>query len=129
MAMLIGIPDREPSDDQVEIPVTVVIEECTRRTPMVRLGIEASGRRSVGERAVAIVVIESIRAEAGDEDVGQTHVVGIADGHAMRVSAAQKSAGVRHFLKRSIRLLMVKPIWNGLVELARRPVQDLQNIE
>ena len=96
------------------------------RTPMMRLRIEPGGRGPVGEGAVAVVVIEPVGAEAGDEDVGQAPVVGVADGDAVRISAAHEAAGVGHFLERAIRLLMEEPIGNGLGELSRRRVADLQ---
>ena len=80
--------------DRVDVGqrVTVEIGDHTARGPGRVADPRGLGR--VGERAVAVVQIQPVGADVGDEDVGESVIVHVADGNALAVRILEQ-AGLR----------------------------------
>ena len=92
-------------DHEVEQAVVVVVEEGgAHREQVLRLLVEAGAGGHLAERAVAVVVVEHVRAGVGDEQVRPPVVVVVADRDAVRdveVPALELRLG-RDLLERAV---------------------------
>ncbi len=77
-------------DEQIELAVAVVVHKCAAGVPALAIAGDAGLLAHIGERAVAVVVVENILAEVGDEQIFEAVVVVVADADAL------SPAGVRH---------------------------------
>ena len=98
-----GVPGQVVADVEVEVAVAVEIGEGRRGRP-VAIAAQSGALGGVLERAVAPVVKQGIRPEAGDEQVGAAVVVVVAHRHAEAVAAAdpRRSRGGRRVLERAV---------------------------
>ena len=81
-------------DEQIETPVAVVVDEGAARIPARAFARHASLLADIGERAVAVVVIQNVLAEVGDEQIVPAVVVIVADANALSPSRV-RDAGLR----------------------------------
>jgi hypothetical protein len=56
-------------DEKIELAVAIVIDECTAGIPALTVGGNAGFGGDIGERAVAIVVVEDVFAEVSNEEI------------------------------------------------------------
>ncbi len=68
-------------DEEVDEAVVVVVAEGSAGGPSV-IDAKASGLRDVGEGAVTVIAVKNDATETGDEEVGPSVVIVIADGDA-----------------------------------------------
>ena len=66
-------------DEQIQVPVTVVVEEAAARAPDARRPGDARFLGHVRERAVAVVAVEDVPSPVGDEEIVEAVVVEVAD--------------------------------------------------
>ncbi len=66
-------------DEQIEVAVAVVVQKTAARTPAVFRSSDAGLLGHIGERAVAVVVVEDVAAKVGDEEIVEAVVVVVAD--------------------------------------------------
>ena len=71
-------------DEQIDAPVTVVVDERATGSPSRRAGREARGARDVLERAVAAIVIQHVLSVVGHREVDEAVVVVVAGTDARR---------------------------------------------
>src|SRR6185436_16911605 len=89
---LAGIEDGVVGDEEVEVPVAVVVEPGAARG-VVAAGTEQAGLfGDIGECAVAVVVEEEIARPTGDEEVVEAVVVVIGDGDSGGPDAAAQAS-------------------------------------
>src|SRR5205807_10532663 len=69
---------------------------------------EAAGTRGVDERSLAGVAKKMALADAGDENVGETVVVVIADGHAHSVKLDVESCAARYVRECAVAIVAVE---------------------
>ena len=79
------------SDEEIEIAVTVVVEEGAAGVPAGFRLEEASFGSDVGEGTVAVVAVEDVLTVVTDEEIVPTVVVVVADTAALSPSAACKT--------------------------------------
>ena len=84
-----GVEVQVAGDEQVQVPVTVVVQEAAPGAPPVRRTGDPRALRDVRERPVAVVVVEDALSPVGDEEVVVAVVVVVAD------AAALSPAGMR----------------------------------
>src|SRR5437899_8181213 len=82
--IVLGGPANIIADEKIEQAVAVVIKPQGRCAEALMFE-EAAGTRGVHESPFAGVAEETALADAGDENIGETVVVVIADGHAHSV--------------------------------------------
>ncbi len=88
-------------DEHVEIAIAVRVEEGGTRVPARRL--EADPRGDVLECAIALVPVQQVRAEYGDQDVGPAVVVIVRDEGALPPAALSADPGaIRDVLERPV---------------------------
>ena len=79
-------------DEEIEIAVAIVVDERGARAPP---GVaDAGGLGDVGERAVAVVAVQRLRAERGHEEIEVAVVVVVADRRAHAIGAGADAGGV-----------------------------------
>ena len=66
-------------DEKIEFAVAVVVDESTAGVPTLAIGRDASFFANVGERSIAVVVVEDIFAEIGNEEIFVAIIVVIAN--------------------------------------------------
>ena len=81
-------------DEQIELPVAIVVDEGAACVPARAFARHAGLLADVGERAVAVVVVQNILAEVGDEQIVPSVVVVVADANALS-PAGVRDAGLR----------------------------------
>jgi len=118
-------------DEEIELAVAIVIDECAAGIPALATGGDAGFFADVGESAVAIVVIENIFAEVGDEEIFEAIVVVVADADTLAPAVAT-DAGLRGDIGESAITIIFKEVgdWflakSGGLELA---TVDKENVE
>jgi len=70
-------------DEKIEVAVAIVVDESAASVPALARAGDTGFLADVGEGAVAVVVVENIFAEVGDEKIVETVVIVIADAHAL----------------------------------------------
>src|SRR5260370_2097123 len=70
-------------DEKIELAVAIVIDEGTAGIPALAFGGNAGFGGDIGERAVAIVVVEDVFAEVGNEEIVEAVVLVLADAHGL----------------------------------------------
>src|SRR5438477_10209454 len=85
---------------------------------------EAAGTRGVHERSLASVAKKMALADAGDENIGETVVVVIADGHAHSVELDVESCGAGDIGKGSVAIVAVEAK-SGTLALVTGPVHSI----
>src|SRR2546425_10566760 len=70
-------------DEEIEAAVAVVVHEGAAGVPALAIACDAGLGADVGEGAIAVVVVETVFAEVGDEEVVEAVVVVIADANAL----------------------------------------------
>ena len=117
------------TDEKIEVPVAVVVDEGTCRSPERALPIQSGRPRDIGERSIAIVSIDHIVNEIRDEDVLEAIVVVVGDGHRGRPTHALKSGASGDVDKRSIAVVLIEAVAGGLRRAFQPcPGQD-ENVE
>ena len=110
----------EAAEEQIEPAVVVVVEPDRARRPAGRGDARLLG--DVGERAVAVVVVQRAAAVRGDEDVGVAVVVVVGDGAAHAELRAAGDAGlVGDVGERAVAVVLVERVLERrlrLVEVA-----------
>src|SRR5204863_6851310 len=97
------IERREMSDEQIKVPVPVVVEEGCGGRPVrrrARRWIRAYARfgRRIDKGSVGLTEEQSIRpAIVGQIDIGQAVVIDVADGNAAVKAVSRKSGRIRDF--------------------------------
>ena len=81
-------------DEQIELPVAIVVDEGAASVPALAFARHASLLADIGERAVAVVVIQNVLAEVGDEQIVPAVVVVVADANALS-PARVRDSGLR----------------------------------
>ena len=90
ITVLLEAPVEVAGDEQVELPVVVVIEEARACAPATAL--DACAIRHVGKRSVAHVPVQGVAAEIGHIDILQAVVVVVTHGRAHPVLILRRSA-------------------------------------
>ena len=78
-----GVEVQVAGDEQVEVAVTVVVQEAAAGSPPLRRAGDTRLLRDVRERPVAVVVVEDVLSPVGDEQVVVAVVVVVADAAAL----------------------------------------------
>src|SRR5579862_1153614 len=105
---VIEIPDHVAGHNQIQASVVVVIHPGGARGPS-GAG-DACTSRYIGERPIAVIVIQSAVAIAGNEQVFVAIIVVVAHGNASRVAASGESSLLSHVFKRAVRFLMIESV-------------------
>ena len=95
-------------DEEIEIAVTIDIEERAARAP--QRGIGAARVRDFAEPATTRIPIQRVRSDVGDIQVDQAVVVVVARACAHPVLAMADARGSGHVLKRSISAVPEQPM-------------------
>ena len=104
----LGRPVNVVANQQVEIPVLVVIEPARAGGPLA-LVADAGFGGHIREGAVPVIVVKDGPAVAGDVKVGIAVVVVVAHGHALPVEALGAHTSLfRHVRKGPIAIVMIK---------------------
>jgi len=118
-------------DEEIEMAVAIVVHEGTAGVPALAGGGDAGFFADVGEGAVAIVVIENIFAEVGDEEIVETVVVVIADADALS-PAGVREAGFGGDIGESAVAIIFEEMRGGLLaggEAFEARAVDEKNVE
>ena len=81
-------------DEQIEVAVAIVVDEGAAGIPARAFARHASLLADVGESAVAVVVIQNVLAEVGDEQIVPSVVVVVADANTLS-PARVRDSGLR----------------------------------
>ncbi len=100
-------------DEQIEVAVAVVVDECAARVPARAFARHAGFLADIGESAVAVVVIENVLAEVGDEQIVPAIVVVVADANALS-PAGVRDAGLRGHVGESAVAIIAKKMRSRL---------------
>ena len=95
-------------DVEVEVAVAVVIEEGGPRRPGGPSAAEASF--GLAERAVAVVEVQDVGAEVGQEEVGEAVVVHVAGGHAVAEPPVADAGPVGDVLEGAVAPVAIEPV-------------------
>jgi hypothetical protein len=71
------------------MPVPIVIDKCAAGSETRLGGKQTRFLRHIGEGAVAVVAVQNVLTPVSDEQVFESVVVVITDGHAVRVPGAK----------------------------------------
>ena len=72
-------------NEEVEMPVAVVVQECAASAPSCRTRLQKSGCfGDIGERAITIVAVQAVLSEVGAEDVVEAVVVVVGNADSIR---------------------------------------------
>src|SRR6267143_540894 len=108
---VLGVPFHVAGNKKIEMAVIIVIEKTSRDGPATARDCCSGG--DIGERSVAVVVIEDVLSVARDEEIGKAIIVVIADGdaHAVVTSAGVGQAcSFSHIREAAIFILAIKAI-------------------
>ena len=119
--------------EEVEPPVFIVVEEAAARVPPgTRAALDEAGLfRDVGERAVAVVVIERVLAPVGHKEVVETVVIVVPDANSLAPTRARETRLPGDVGKRAVAVVVIQmvggllPLWEAL---ERRAVH-LEDVE
>ncbi len=110
------------ADEKIQPAVAVVIEKRAAGVPAVQArGSLARGFRDacflahVGERAVAVVMVEHAIAPIGDEQVVQAVVIVIADAAALAPASARHAGFDRHVGERAVAIILEQAAHRSVV--------------
>ena len=108
---VLRVPRDVVADVQVEVAVAVEVGERRRRRPAAVSAQPPTGRH-VLECAVATVSVQRVRPEAGDEEIGSSVVVHVADGGAVPVAAGHggETRARGHVFKGAVALVAEQPV-------------------
>ena len=115
-----GIEGHVVGDEQIEVAVAIVIEEAAARAPAV---LDAGHARLLGdvrECAVAVVAVEHVSPEVGDEEIVEPIVVVVADATRLTPSGAGQAGFAGHVREGAI-AIVVEQITGGLPAPAAGP--------
>ena len=118
-------------NEKVEAPVAVIIKESAARSPPARAARYARFRRNVGERPVAIVVVQDVVPPVGHEEVFKPVVIVISDANALTPTVADQAGFIRHVGEGPVAVI-VEEMVRGLLTggKAREPRSvDQKNIQ
>src|SRR5205814_9757677 len=93
--IVLGRPAHIIADEKIKQAVAVVIKPQSGSAEAL-MSEEAAGTRGVHESPFAGVAEETALADAGDENIGETVVVVIADGHAHSIELDVNAGAARH---------------------------------
>ena len=118
-------------DEQIEFAVAVVVHESAAGVPALAVSGDAGLFADVGEGAVAVVVVENVLAEVGDEQVFEAVVVVVADADALS-PAGVGHAGLCGDVGESAVAIVLEEMRGGLLaggEAFEAPAVDQKNIQ
>ena len=82
-------------DKEIKVAVAIVVDKSAAGVPAFPVARDAGLCADIGERAVAIVVIENVLAEIGDEQVVPAVVVVVADAASLTPAGMRESSLLR----------------------------------
>src|SRR5206468_8653224 len=100
-------------DEQVEVAVTIVIEERAARAPVRAWSGYPRPLRYIGETALAVVAVKDIRPPVGDVEVIETVVVEVGHADAISPSRMRYLGGGCHVFEATIPNIAVQAIGRG----------------
>ena len=106
-------------DEQIEAAVAVVVEEAAAGAPALRRSRHAGLLGHVGERAVAVVVVEDVAAPVADEQIVEAVVVVVADAAALSPARMRQPGLARHVGEGAV-AVVVEQVTGRLRRLHRR---------
>src|SRR6266404_2349892 len=116
----------EPAHEQIQAPIVVVIEPYRARRPA-RRG-HTSLCRNIGERAIAIIVVENAASVLRYIQVGPTFSVIVAHRDAHSVAASADARLLRHIRECSVSIVVIDGIAQGrlrIVEITAPAVYEI----
>ena len=116
-------------DEEIEAAVAIVVDPGAARAVAHVVLLQARLRGDVGERAVAVVVIEHVLAAAGDEQIVEAVVVVVADGDRRRPARARQARFRRHVGERAVAVVLVQAIGRARGAPSRRVPLEHEQIE
>src|ERR1700722_10835439 len=117
------------AEEQVEMTVAIIVDKGAASAPLRGGQQQARFTGHIGERAVAIIAKQDILVIIRDEQIVQTIVVVIADGHA-RDPARTRQAGFRGDIEeRSIAIVLVQPVAGSHGRSPKSSATQNQNVE
>ena len=100
-------------NEQIEVPIPVIVQKATTRTPAIRRSGNASLFGDIRECAIAVVVIEHILSEIGNEKIVEAIVIVISNAACLTPSRTSESSLPGDIREGSIAIVM-KQIAGGL---------------
>ena len=97
-------------DEEIETAVAIVVDPRAARSVAHIVLLQARLRGHVGERAIAVVVIQHVLAVVGDEEIVEAVVVVVADGHRRRPARSRQARLRRHIGKGAVAVVLVETI-------------------
>src|SRR5262249_42286441 len=101
-------------DEKVEVAVAIVVDEGAAGVPALAGPRDTGPFRDVSEGAVAIVVIEDVFAEVGDEQVLEAVVVVIANANALSPAGVDETGFDRDVGKGAVAIVLEQMTGGGL---------------
>src|SRR5260370_3954342 len=103
---------------QIQTAVAIEVRPCGARRPVAQRNSSLLGH--IGKRAIVIVVVEAILSPVGDEDVGPTIVVIIADSYAESPPVVRDACLGGNVSKRAVMIVIKKRGVGRLFPAAQR---------
>src|SRR5450755_1413083 len=98
-------------DEQIEMAVSIIVQECAPGTPTRRTIFPKAGLLGhLGERAIAIVAVEAVLSEVGDEDIVETVVVIVGDANGVRPANGPQAGFIGHVGERAVTVVLIEPV-------------------
>src|SRR5450755_2178392 len=112
-------------DEQIEMAVAIIVQECAPGTPTRRTIFPKAGLLGhVGKRAISIVAVEAVLSEVGAEDIVETIVVIVSDANGVRPANGPQARFIGHVRERAVAVVLIEPVGSlGRVSLEARPGQ------
>ena len=124
--ILVGGPVDVSRDEQIELSVVVVVEPDGAGRPAGRR--EARLLRDIGERAVAVVAVQTRTAARSDEDVREPVVVVVPDGNAHPERSSPDAGPLGDVRERAVAVVLVERVFERLlrsIEVAGAAVDEV----
>src|SRR5439155_2993891 len=116
-------------DEQVQMPVAIVVEKGAACAPLRVLAQETRPFRNVRKSAVTVVVIENVLAPVHDKKVVKAVVVVVADADALAPAEAGQSGLLRHVLEGAVAIVAQQPIGRDRLSASQSSTIHKKDIE
>ena len=113
-------------DEEIQVPVPVVVEERASRVPAFRIAADSRLPGHIREGAVAVVSIEDVRASVGDEQIVEAVVVVVADANPVRPPGAHEPGILGDVGERAVPIVLVKAVRRDLAVGNAAPPRTVQ---
>src|SRR5229473_3114309 len=118
-------------DEEIEVAVAIVVDESAAGVPALASARDARFFADIGEGVVAIVVVEDIFSEVGDEEIVEAVVIVVADADSLS-PAGMKQAGFGSDVSESTVAVVLEKVRSGFLASGKTfeaPAVDEENVQ